>query len=107
MRAERPRPTRYPFVASIDITDVKSEASAKGQTIDLSLFGCRVTASHALSKRTKVRVKLVWRGMGFVAHGRITFLSGEKEIGIAFTQIGPSDLSVLDKWIAELRDAKL
>jgi hypothetical protein len=44
MQLERHRARRYPFHASIELTDLESESQTKAQTGDLSLFGCHVDA---------------------------------------------------------------
>ena len=97
------RPPRYSFVANVDLTDLQSETGTKGQTVDLSLFGCRVAASEPLPAGARVRIKVVRRGAGFEALGRVAYVRDE-EMGIVFTHIEQNDLLLLDKWIAETRE---
>ena len=104
MQPERHRARRYPFHASVELTDLQSETHAKEQTSDLSLFGCHVDTLKSLPPGTKVRIKISHRSESFEAFGSVAFVRPNAGMGILFTRIEPHDQSVLDKWIAELRD---
>jgi len=95
------RPPRYSFVTNVDLTDLQSETGTRGQIVDLSLFGCRVAASEPLPAGARVRIKVVRRGAGLAALGRVAYVR-DGEMGIVFTHIEPNDLLLLDKWIAEM-----
>ena len=97
------RPPRYSFIANVDLTDLQSETGIKGQIVDLSLFGCRVAASEPLPAGARVRIKVMRRGVGFAALGRVVH-ARDGEMGIVFSHIEPNDLLLLDKWIAEMRE---
>ncbi len=97
------RPPRYSFVANVDLTDLQSETGTRGQIVDLSLFGCGVATSEPLPAGARVRIKVVRRGAGFAALGRVAYVR-DGEMGIVFTHIEPNDLLLLDKWIAEMRE---
>ena len=49
MQPERHRARRYPFHASVELTDLQSETQVKAQTTDLSLFGCHVNKLKPLA----------------------------------------------------------
>lgn len=104
MQLERHRARRYSFHASIDLTDLNSENQIREQTSDLSLFGCHVDTLKPLLPETKVRIKIAHRSENFEALGKVTYSRPNAGMGILFTRIDPHDQSVLDKWIAELRD---
>ena len=104
VQIERHRARRYSFHASIDLTDLQSETQIREQTSDLSLFGCHVDTLKPLPPETKVRVKIAHRSENFAALGKVTYSRSNAGMGILFTLIEPHDQSVLDKWIAELRD---
>ena len=104
MKFERPRARRYPFVASIELTDLQSETQIREQTSDLSLFGSHVDTRKPLPPETKVRIEISHRSENFEALGKVTSARPNTGMGILFTRIEPHDQSVLDKWIAELRD---
>lgn len=104
MQLERHRARRYSFHAGINLTDLRSETQIKEQTSDLSLFGCHVDTLKPLPPETKVRIRIAHRSENFEALGRVTYSRSNAGMGILFTRIERHDQSILDKWIAELRD---
>jgi hypothetical protein len=106
MQLERHRARRYPFHASIELTNLESETQSKAQTSDLSLFGCHVDTSKPLPAGTKVRIKISHRSENFEAQGRVAYSRRNEGMGIHFANIEPNDQLVLDKWIAERRDPR-
>jgi hypothetical protein len=57
-----------------------------------------------LTTGTKVRIKIAHGGASFVALGRVAYSKTSGRMGIVFTGVEKTDQSVLDKWIADLRD---
>ena len=102
-RATRPRARRYPFVASIELTDLHAETLFRGQTRDLSLFGCSVEMQKILPTGTTVRARIVHSGGHFIALGRVVYVRQSRGMGIAFTTVEPNHELMLEKWIAESR----
>jgi PilZ domain-containing protein len=99
----RPRARRYPFVASVELTDTETEEQVWGQTTEVSLFGCRVEKVRLLPPDTKVSIRIVHLGHSLLALGRVVYARGG--MGIVFTKIEGNKGLVLEKWIAELRPA--
>ena len=106
MQPERHRARRYPFHASIELTDLESETQTKAQTSDLSLFGCRVDTPKSLPAGTRVRIKISHRSQNFEALGTVVYSQNEG-MGIYFASIPPNNQSVLDKCIAERIDSRM
>lgn len=106
MRSKRPRARRYPFAASIELTDLETETRIKEQTRDLSLFGCSVDAQKALRTGTRVRLRISHAGENFIALGRVVYARQGSGMGIAFTKVEPNHELVLENWIAELREPR-
>jgi hypothetical protein len=104
MSLERHRARRFPFHATIELTDLQSEAQTKEQTSDLSLFGCHVDTVKPLPPGTKLRIKITHRSENFDALGKVIHTQPNSGMGILFTKIGPNDQLILDKWINERRD---
>jgi PilZ domain len=98
------RARRYSFHAAVELTNLQSEVQTTEQTSNLSLFGCHVDTQKPLPPGTRVRMKISHRGESFEAVGKVTFAQQNAGMGIFFTKIESHDQSVLDKWIAELRD---
>ncbi len=104
MSLERHRARRFSFHATIELTDLQSEAQTKEQTSDLSLFGCHVDTLKPLPAETKVRIKITHRSENFDALGKVVHTRPNSGMGILFIKIEPNDQLVLDKWIDERRD---
>jgi len=106
VQTERPRARRYPFVDSIEMTDLESEAQISEQTCDLSLFGCGVNTQKPLPTGTRVRVRIVHAGANFVAQGKVAYVRKGMRMGVVFSKIEPNQQLVLEQWIAELREMR-
>ena len=104
MRLERHRARRYPFHASVELTDVQSETQFSERTSDMSLFGCHVETVKPLAPGTKVSIRISHRSASFQALGRVIYAQSNSGMGVVFTSIQPNDQLLLEKWIAELRD---
>ena len=104
MQLERPRARRYPFVASIELTELQSETQTREQTSDLSLFGCHVNTGKSLPVGTTVWLRITHQNAHFEALGRVANVWSKTGIGIVFTKVEEKDQLVLEKWIGEIRD---
>src|SRR6266849_8006927 len=102
----RPRARRYPLVASIELTDLQSETRIRGQISDLSLFGCHVETENLLPTGTTLMLRIIYAGANFIALGKVAYALYRVGMGIAFTEIEPSNQLVLEKWIEQLREAQ-
>jgi hypothetical protein len=103
VRAERPRARRYPFVATVELVDLQSDAQLHGRVADLSLYGCGVTCSKTFSAGTKLRLRITHKGCVFSALGRVAYATSEDDMGIVFTRVERNDQVILEKWISQLR----
>jgi hypothetical protein len=90
-------------VASIEVTDVRTENHFVARTRDLSVFGCSVETPTPFPENTKVRLRITRGGVNFVAQGKVAYSRPNSGMGIAFTSVEPSSVSVLDAWLADLR----
>ena len=106
MQSERPRARRYPFVATIEMTDVESETQVIEQTCDVSLFGCGVSTQKPLPAGTRILIRIQHGGANFAAMGKVAHAGRGTRMGVVFTKIEPNQQLVLEKWVAELREAR-
>jgi len=81
------RARRYSFVATIELTDLQSEAKIQERTSDLSLFGRRVDTHKPFLTVAKARIRIAHRSANFVALGRISYTTSDGGLGIAVTQM--------------------
>jgi hypothetical protein len=106
MEYQSPRTVRrYPWGISVLLTDVLSGTEIEGQTKDLSLFGCSVTAPHLFPKGASVRIKLCHRDAYVTGFARVVYASPQLGMGLAFTNIEGSDERILDEWIGDLSNS--
>ena len=104
MRVERPRAARYAFTAPIVVTNLDTNHSTPKRTWDLSTFGCGVVPGFSAPNGTRVRVQIIHKGEIFEAFGHVANCRQDGSTGIAFTKVEPRHQSVLDGWIAQLRN---
>jgi hypothetical protein len=71
MRVTKPRARRYPFNATVELTHFESGIEVRGQTNDLSLFGCRVNALNPMAVGSSVRIRISHQSRIFTALGRV------------------------------------
>lgn len=101
-RIERYRAERHPFVAGIQVTAINTETQLAAHTEDLNLFGCFVETQTPFADGTKIRIRISHNGTIFTAQGRVAYSRDRAGMGIIFTSIEPSSVSVLDAWLTEL-----
>ena len=103
MEPEIHRASRFPFAASIELTDVRSEKPLTAFTSNLSLFGCYVITGNPFPEGTKVSLRIMRGGTTFAAFGKVVYSKPNYRMGIAFAKTEPSSQAILEKWIASLR----
>jgi len=88
------------------MTDVESETQVIEQTSDLSLFGCGVTTENPLPPGTRIRIRIIHGGANFAVLGRVAHSGHRTRMGVVFGKIETNQQLVLEKWVAELREAR-
>jgi hypothetical protein len=98
---EVPRRT-FPFVARAEVTP---ENSRKVSTCvrELSLHGCFLEFPTSLRAGTRVFVKIMTESESFEAKGSVIYSRPNVGFGLAFLEVEPRFLRVLQEW---LRSAK-
>jgi hypothetical protein len=104
IHVKQPRAKRYTFIASIELMQVDSDLQLKEKTTDISLFGCHVATARPWPSGTKIRIRISHNGSSFAAVGTVAHVQAGAGMGIVFTRIGPNEQTILDGWIAGLRD---
>jgi hypothetical protein len=80
-----------------------TEKQLAAHTEDLSVFGCFVETAAPFPLGTKVRLRISHAGVNFIAQGTVAHARNDGGMGVAFTSIEPSSLSILDAWLTGLR----
>src|SRR6266481_9744443 len=81
------RASRYPFAASIELTDVRSERLLTARTTNLSLFGCYVYTSSPFPEGTKVSLRILHGGASFAAFGKAVYSKANSGMGSLSPQL--------------------
>jgi len=103
MRVMKPRARRYPFNATIELTHLESGVEVRGQTNDLSLFGCCVNALNPMAVGSSVRIRISHLSRIFTALGRVVHAGEKGKMGVYFTSIEQTNQLILEKWVDETR----
>jgi len=103
MHSEIHRATRFPFAANVEVTDIRSERLVTGRTSDLSVFGCYVRTTNPFPVGTKIRLRITHEGASFSAFGKVVYFRPNTGMGLSFSKVEPTDQTILEKWIANLR----
>lgn len=93
---------RYEFIAEAEITEISSHTRIDAKTGDLSLHGCFLSLMNPCAEGTEVRLRISHADATFTAIGRVTFRLPDVGMGVTFTTVDASQLSILLKWIGEL-----
>ncbi len=97
MRPEAPRRT-FPFDAGAEVT-LASSGAADARVRELSLNGCFLKFPISLPSGTPVLVKIFTESETFEADGTVIYSQPNVGFGLAFRDIKPHFLAVLQKWL--------
>ena len=105
LRPTRPRPRRYPLIASVELTDIQSAAKLRQVITDLSVFGCHISTQKMWPIGTQVRIRIAHDDATFDAFARIVYARPHLGMGIVFTLVEPDYQWILERWIGDLRES--
>lgn len=99
---ERRVQTRFPFTASADVYELRSQTRVNGRCSDLSVGGCYIDTLSPFAVGAVVRIRLVRDSRAFESAAIITYAHTSMGMGLAFTGMKREDQEVLRSWIADL-----
>jgi len=99
---ERRRHSRYPFTATAEIVEAKSQMRVQGRTSDLSLGGCYVDTMNSFPVGSIVKMRLTREARTFEAQAEVVYSLLGMGIGLKFTEVDPEQFRIVEKWLAEL-----
>jgi hypothetical protein len=100
---ERRSAPRSAFTAAVAVVEPKSGTRIDAHTSDLSIGGCYVDTMNPFPEGTEVQLRLTTLGKSFNAKARVIYCLIGVGMGLRFITVGPEQLSILEKWFAELR----
>src|SRR5260370_19333215 len=83
------RASRYPFAASIELTDVRSDRLLSARTTNLGLFGCYVQTTGPFPPGTKASLRITHADTSLPPLGEVAHRNQNSGIVTAFTAIEP------------------
>jgi hypothetical protein len=103
---ERRRTPRYPFVATAEVIEKLTHASASSRVTELSLHGCYLEMPYPLAKDAQVIVKIYSEGKFFEAAGTVVYSQPKVGVGVTFREVRAQFLTVLKQWLLAAAMAK-
>ena len=99
---ERRRHSRYPFTATVETVEPKSQTRIQGRTSDLSRGGCYVDTISSFPAGSIVKMRLTKEMRSFEAQAEVVYSLAGMGMGVKFTDADPEQFWTLEKWVAEL-----
>jgi hypothetical protein len=96
---ERKSP-RFPFIASAQVTETRTEAQLQARTSDLSREGCYLDMLNPLPTGTLLKINVTHQNKQLDAVGRVVHSQLNVGMGVLFEEVGQR--AVIDAWLAEL-----
>ena len=94
--------TRYPFTASAEVFEPRSNLKVTGRCADLSPGGCYVDTPAPLSVGAKVRIRIAHENRVFEAAGVVAYAHVRMGMGLSFTDVNREHQAVLRVWMSGL-----
>lgn len=100
---ERRKVIRYPFIATAEVTEIRTQASVTGRCSDLSEGGCYVDTLAPFLVNSVLRITIQHASREFRANAVAVYAHPSMGMGIKFTEIEPESINILCYWLADLR----
>jgi hypothetical protein len=95
------RTPRFPFSAPAEVVRLGSHAVENTRVNELSLYGCYLDTGTPLPRGTNVTIKIISAGEYFEASATIIYAQPALGMGVAFREVKPVFLAVLQKWLRQ------
>ena len=99
---ERRRSPRSTFIASVEITELKSRIHVRARTSDLSLLGCYADTLNPFPEGTQTLLRIVFQKESFEVEAVVVHSKPNMGMGLMFTQINAEQRAILKSWLDEL-----
>ena len=92
---------RYAFTAIAEAVESESHAGISGRLSDLGEGGCYFEVMNPFAVGDNVRLHIFRDDQEFTAKAKVLYSTGGIGMGLAFTDIEPTQRRLLDRWIGE------
>lgn len=96
---ERRRVPRFPFAAPAELIPEGTGGKIATRVKELSLYGCYMELGTPLPRGTHVVIKVFSEGDFFQASATVVYVDEDLGMGLAFRNVRPQYLVVLQKWL--------
>ena len=93
---------RCPFVASAEVTELRSGTLLAARTSELGVGGCYVDALNPFPKGTLVQLRILRDQGAFETKAKVVYCDPRFGMGLAFTEMTPDQRLLLETWLAEI-----
>ncbi len=93
---------RCAFVASAEVTEVRSNVRLSTRISELGLGGCYVDALNPFPEETLVQLRILRDQGVFETAAKVVYRHPNIGMGLAFKEIASDQKSVLETWLAEI-----
>jgi PilZ domain len=100
--AERRSQQRSPFVAAVEMVDVRTGAISKARTADLSMSGCYVDTLNPLPIGATVEVAIQKPNESVKVQGNVCMQFPGSGMGVAFDVLTPEQSEILTNWLHQI-----
>ena len=98
---EKRRTPRYIFIASAELFEERSEVRVATRVSELSLYGCYLDMMNPFPVDTIVLLKIFAGEAAFKSKAKVIYSQPNMGSGMAFIDVEPDSLAVLEHWLAE------
>jgi hypothetical protein len=104
MTQERRRSERYPFFASAELIEDKSDERITTRLSELGLYGCYLDMMNPFPTGTSVLIKITEGQATFEAHAAVVYSQVNMGMGVAFRDVEERHLKLLQKWMTDAQN---
>jgi len=94
------RSPRFPFIASAQVVETRTEARLQARTSDLSREGCYLDMLNPLPIGTRLKINVTHRNQELDAVGLVVHSELNVGMGVQFEEI--DQRAVIDAWLSDL-----
>lgn len=100
---ERRAVPRYPLSAEVEIFDPIERTRLTASISEIGAHGCYICLPNPLKQHTVVQLLINKNGNSFKSWGMVVYAHQGRGMGINFFRPEPSQVKVLQSWIADLQ----
>jgi PilZ domain len=93
---------RYTLIASVELREPLTDTRIAGRISEISRKGCYVDVLITLPQGTLLDVRISRDQGVFESKGKIVYVHEGMGMGVAFVELAPEQLKILDSWLLEI-----